>query len=83
MHDMELLTCGLFGSTVPFSFAVSGPPVGLVLFSGLPAMSVECLVSVLESPSCFPDCVLRLPAGFAVAPYQHVSANCNEILRDK
>lgn len=45
---------GLDGSTVPWSLAVSGAPS---LFTLLPSAtgSVECLVSVLESPACFCD----------------------------
>lgn len=30
-------------------------------------MLVECLVSVFESPSCFPDCVPMSPADLDVA----------------
>ena len=61
-------TAGLNGSTVPFSLAVSGPPVGFVLLSGLFAIFVECLVSLFERPSCLPDCTFLLPACFDVAP---------------
>lgn len=52
---VETLTWGRFGSTVPFDFDVSGLPSDFVLFSWLVVRSVECLVSVLLMPSCFPD----------------------------
>lgn len=48
-------TCGLFGFAVPFALEVSGVPSLFWLFSGLLVISVECLVSVLLKPSCFPD----------------------------
>lgn len=51
-------TCGRFGSTGPFDFAVSGTPSPLVLLLRSLVISVECFVSVLESPSCLP---LSLP----------------------
>jgi len=54
---------------VPFDFAVSGIPSPLVLFSGLFVISVECLVSVFDRPSCLPDCVVLSPAGFDEAAY--------------
>lgn len=44
-------TCG-FGSTGPFDLADSGTPSVLLLESL--EISVECLVSVLDNPSCFP-----------------------------
>lgn len=49
-------TCSRFGSTVPFAFEVSGPS-GFVEESSRSSIWVECLVSVLDSPSCLPDCV--------------------------
>ena len=48
-------TCGRFGSTVPLLFDVSGVPSPFLLFSGSFVIFVECLVSVLERPSCLPD----------------------------
>ena len=58
---------GRVGSTVPFDFAVSGAPSPFLLLSGSFAMSVECFVSVFDSPSCLPDCVDMSPGVFAVA----------------
>lgn len=46
---------------VPFDFAVSGSPPGFWLFSESPAISVECLVSALLTPSCFLDWVVIEP----------------------
>ena len=40
-----------------------------MLFSGLSAILVECLVSVFESPSCFPDVVVLSPAVLDEAAY--------------
>lgn len=62
-------TWGRDGSTVPFDFDVSGVPSPFLLFSGSLVMSVECLVSVLEIPSCFPDWTAWLPAGLDAAGY--------------
>jgi hypothetical protein len=58
--------CGRLVSTVPFALAVSGVPSPFVLFSSL-LMSVECLVSALLSPSCFPDWEFAPPAGLEAA----------------
>lgn len=52
---------------VPLDFAVSGPPSPFLLFSESLARSVECLVSVLEIPSCLPEIVVMSPGAFAVA----------------
>lgn len=46
---------------VPLDLAVSGSPPGFWLFSGSPAISVECLVSALLTPSCFPDWMVMEP----------------------
>jgi len=54
ISEVVLYLAGRLTSTVPFNLAVSGAPSPFVLFSGLPAMSVECLVSVFERPSCLP-----------------------------
>lgn len=54
---------------MPFILAVSGAPSPLVLFSGLSAILVECLVSVFESPSCFPDVVVLSPGVLDEAAY--------------
>lgn len=43
---------GRAGSTVPFSFAVSGPPSAFVDLSE-ELRSYGCLVSVFDKPSCF------------------------------
>ena len=61
IHEMgnhDLHTCGRPGSTVPLLFDVSGVPSPFLLLSGSLAMSVECFVSVLEMPSCFPEMVV-------------------------
>lgn len=55
-------TWGRFGSTVPLTLAVSGEPSPFLLLLGSFVMSVECFVSVFESPSCLPDWVF-LPWG--------------------
>lgn len=55
-----LYCCGR-GSMVPFDLAVSGSPPGFWLLSGSPAISVECLVSALLTPSCFPDWMFMVP----------------------
>ena len=60
-------TCGREGLTVPFALAVSGVPSPFLLFSGSLVRSVECLVSVFDSPSCLPDCVFLEPAGLEEA----------------
>lgn len=62
---------GRLGSTVPFNLAVSGTPSPFLLLSGSFEMSTECLVSVFESPSCLPDCVVRSPVSLEDAPYVH------------
>ena len=50
---------------MPFDLEVSGVPSPFLLFSGSLPMSVECLVSVFDKPSCFPDCDPVIdPAGF-------------------
>lgn len=46
---------------VPLDLAVSGSPPGFWLFSGSPAIFVECLVSALLTPSCFPDWMFMEP----------------------
>jgi len=66
-------TCGRFGSTVPFSFAVSGPPSPFLLLFGSFVMSVECFVSVLERPSCLPLCEFLPPADLEAAALWYVS----------
>lgn len=71
---MKVQTPGLPASTVPCSFAVSGPPPGFLLFSGSFAMSVECFVSVFDSPDCFPDCCPKPPDGFDGEACKHESA---------
>ena len=48
-------TCFLEGSTVPCNLAVSGTPSPFFDFSGSFPISVECFVSVLLKPDCFPD----------------------------
>jgi len=52
---------------VPFALAVSGIPSPLLLCSGSLVMSVECFVSVLLKPSCFPDWVPGPTAGLEAA----------------
>lgn len=54
---------------MPFDFAVSGMPSPFLLVSGSFVMSVECLVSAFDNPSCFPDWVFMLPAGLDAAGY--------------
>lgn len=53
-ENRDLYTWPRFGSTVPLSLAVSGPPSAFFDLVGSLVMSVECLVSVLVNPSCFP-----------------------------
>ena len=60
-------TCGLPGSTVPLLFDVSGVPSPFLLLSGSFAISVECLVSVFEKPSCLPDIVVVESPGVLAA----------------
>ena len=58
VNNHSFHTCGRPGSTVPLLFDVSGVPSPFLLLSGSLAMSVECFVSVLEIPSCFPEIVV-------------------------
>lgn len=62
-------TCGRLGSTVPLTLAVSGAPSPFLLVLGSLVLSSECLVSVLDKPSCFPDCVFFPPADFEAAAW--------------
>jgi hypothetical protein len=62
-------TCGRLGSTDPFALPVSGVPSPFELLLGSLAISVECFVSVLDRPSCFPLWVFLPPAGLEVAAY--------------
>lgn len=60
---VDIYLCGRNGSTLPCNFAVSGAPSPLVDFSGSLAGSVECFVSVFDSPACLPDCELTISPG--------------------
>ena len=55
VRNHSFYTWGRDGSTVPLLFDVSGVPSPFLLLLGSLAISVECFVSVLEMPSCFPD----------------------------
>lgn len=47
-----LSAIGLFGSTVPMDFAVSGVPSPFLLLSLISWIGMECLVGVLDKPAC-------------------------------
>ena len=52
---------------MPLDLDVSGVPSPFLLLFGSLAMSVECLVSVLERPSCLEDCDPAPPVGLEAA----------------
>lgn len=68
---------------VPLDLAVSGSPPGFWLFSGSPAISVECLVSALLTPSCFPDWMVMEPGALDAEGWRNgvelanLSATCS------
>jgi hypothetical protein len=72
-HNKKDYTCGLAGSTDPLVFDVSGVPSPFELLSGLFFKSVECLVSALDKPSCFPDCSFFPRGFFEAAGYEIIS----------
>jgi hypothetical protein len=68
---------GRLTSTVPFDLDDSGVPSPFCDFSGVLVKSMEYLVSVFDSPSCFPEVIPRPPGGFVAAAYNRYDSLVN------